>query len=96
MTKDPDSTLDYGFNWAGWLRSDETVVSSAWAVVSDDDDALTIGEDEYASTNSGTVTKVWLSGGTLNATYRITNHIVTSSDPPRIEDRSFTLKIKDR
>ncbi len=95
MTKDPDSTLDYGFNWSGWLEDDETIIESTWEITGTDD-ALTVGTDTYASTNSGTSTKVWLAGGTLNGQYRITNHIVTNNDPARVEDRSFTLRIKDR
>jgi len=68
--KDPDSVLDYGCDWSGWLQDAETVTASAWIV----EDGLT----GSAETNTGLVTGVMLSGGVDGTTYTITNRIDTS------------------
>lgn len=83
--KDPDEVLDYKINWAKRLGSD-TIVSSTWDVPS----GLTHGPP--ADTFTNTTTTVWLSGGTLDAVYDITNHIVTAAG--RHMDQSARLKIK--
>lgn len=87
ITKDPDATLDYGWDWAAedWLGTD-TIVSSEWTVP----DGIT-KEDE---SNTDTKTVVWLSGGTLTETYKVTNRITTSGG--RTDDRSFSLFITQR
>ena len=55
--KDPDATLDYAFDWSGWLQSGETISSYAITV----DSGITKESD---SQSSGVVT-VWLSGAKL-------------------------------
>jgi hypothetical protein len=93
--KDPAATLDYSGNWAGLLVAGETIVSSTWAV-DGSDAALSIGTGDYAPTFDGTSATVWLSGGTEDVTYTITNHVVTSNTPPRIDERSFSITIAPR
>lgn len=80
--KDPDATLDYSIDWTEWLSGD-TIVSSIWTA----DTGITI----VRSSNSQQITTVWLSGGTNNMSYIVTNRITTAAG--RIDDRSFKLSI---
>lgn len=91
IPKDPDATLDYGVNWRakGWLKPDETIVTSEW-LIAGPDGALAKASDDHADG----VTRVWLTGGTLDAKYRITNRITTSAG--RTDDRSFFVRIRER
>ena len=85
FVKDPDSTLDYDFDWSAWLDVDETIVSHEIIT----DDSVTVDE---SSEDAGTVT-VWLSGP-QKGTRRVTCRITTSQG--RVDDRSITLHVTDR
>ena len=65
--KDPESVLDYGFDWSDWLDTDDTVSTSTWKVPT--------GITEDSDTNTTTTTMIWLSGGTVGSQYKITNRI---------------------
>lgn len=84
--KDPDSKLDYGFDWSSWLATGETILTSTWTVET--------GLTKVSDSNSTTATTIWVTGGTVGESYVITNHITTSDG--REDDRSHVLKIKDR
>ena len=83
---DPDAVLDYTIDWAGVI-GDDPLSTSAWAVTAGD---VTIDSD----TLSGSLTQVWVSGGTPGVTAELTNHIVTVDG--REDDRTITLVIKER
>lgn len=71
--KDPEEVLDYDLDWSSRLPDGDAITTSAWALSSPPDSALVINSE----TETTTVTKVWLSGGTLGQTYELTNHITT-------------------
>lgn len=83
--KDPDAILDYMIDWTAWLGSD-TISSSTWTV--------TTGITKVSSVNTTTTATVWLSGGTLAATYNVTNRIVTAGG--RTDDRTIVIRIKTK
>lgn len=85
FVKDPEAILDYPIDWSAWLDGD-TIATSTWVA----EDGITIDSD----TNTATTAVVWLSGGTLGMTYRITNHIVTAGG--REDDRTITVKAYQR
>jgi hypothetical protein len=90
--QDPSAVLDWGTNWSAWLGTD-TISTSTWSVTETSPvgaTALTLA----TSTHDATTTTIWLSGGALEARYRVTNHIVTAGG--RTDDRSFYVTIKDR
>jgi hypothetical protein len=79
------------------------IASSAWEVDGPDADLVAaspaIGTLNYTTqvftaSASGQVTKAHFSGGTLHATYTVTNTIVTNETPPRTVDSSFTVLIQ--
>lgn len=83
--KDPDSVLDYVFNWADWLDTD-TIASSSVTVPS--------GITKDSDTNDTTTATVWLSGGTSGTEYAVTNRIVTAGG--RTADRTIIISVHDR
>lgn len=87
ITKDPQATLDYTLDWTigGWLGTD-TIASVLWTVPS--------GITQAAASNTTTSATIWLSGGTLLASYTITCRITTAAG--RTDERSFRVIIKDR
>jgi hypothetical protein len=86
IAKDPDAVLDYTIDWTAWLADSgaDTIASSSWTVPA--------GLTQNNATRSAAKTTIWLSGGTLGATYRITNRIVTSGG--RTAERSFDLVVQ--
>lgn len=77
--KDPGELLDYDIDWSLRLAGD-TIVTSAWSFVSTDG-ALII----TAQSNLPTRTKAWLSGGTANVRYELTNTITTLNGDTMLE-----------
>jgi hypothetical protein len=86
--KDPNEVLDYQIDWSDRLDGD-TIDASTWAFASGDG-MLVMDSDSF----TGTTTTLWLSGGTLNATYEVTNHITT--DGGREMDQTAKIKLKSK
>ncbi len=90
--KDPGGVLDYGFEWGAtddpWLQTGETITISNWSIEPND---ATLVQDSKAIQETRTI--VFLSGGTLNVTYQVTNTITTSEG--RTAVRSVYLPIKE-
>lgn len=86
--KDPDATLDYGFDWGaqGWLDDGDTIASSTWL--------LPTGISKTIDTFNDSVTVVWLTGGTAFTTYYVTNRITTAQG--RTDDRTMRIRVQDR
>lgn len=83
--KDPDSTIDYGCDWSGWLQTAETVTASAWTVA---------GLTTSSEVNTGIITGVMLAGGTAGEFYILTNRITTNFG--RVVDRSMTIECREQ
>ena len=84
--KDPDSRVDYGFDWSDWMQTLDTIVGSSWTLPS----GLTTDENSY--TDDTTV--VWLLGGITDTLYDVSNEITTSDG--RIENKTFTIYCKEK
>lgn len=92
--KDPSAVVDYAADFANWLSSD-TISVSQWLVngtlIESDGqtvDGLTVDSSSATTTKS----TVWLSAGTEDESYIVTNRITTAAG--RVEDRSFKLTVK--
>ena len=88
-TKDPQSDVWYGFEYA--LESGEVITGSQWLI---DDVLVTAGQSVNGLTfvgedNSGSVTKCRLSGGSSGTNYRLTNRLSTSATPS--DDRTMII-----
>ncbi len=82
--KDPDEVLDYLGDWSDRLPAGDDIATSTWLVP--------VGITKDSDSHTDTTTTIWLSGGTLNATYSLTNRITT--DGGRTMDQTMTLKLK--
>lgn len=85
---DPQSVLDYKVDWSAWLAAGETISASTWTVPAG------ITQTTPAPSNTTTTTTIWLTGGTLNASYSVTNHITTNQG--RQQDQTITLAVRER
>lgn len=86
--KDPDATLDYTVDWTSWMASGDSIASVAWTIPS--------GLTQVSSSNTNTTATVWLSGGTVGQSYSVKAKITTSSVIPRIDERTFTIIVRQR
>ena len=92
--KDPDSTLDWDFNWrvtdddekVPWLEENEIITDYEITA----DDGITVTQDIE---NNGHVI-VWLSGGEVSKEYIVSCKITTSFG--RVEPRSILIKMSER
>lgn len=91
--KDPAAVLDWSFNWNSknngelpWLSPGEVILSHLITV----DSGITV----VSSSELEGVVKVWLSGGTLGTTYKVTCKITT--DQNRVDVRTILIKIVKR
>ena len=87
ITKDPDSVLDYTWDWEDWL-DDITDTLSSHSLVPET--GITV---DSSSIVAKTVV-AWISGGTAGTTYRVACRVVTAGG--RTDDRSIYIKIKER
>lgn len=86
VTKDPDATLDYGFDWTNWMQTSETISTVAWTVAT----GLTKGSEDTGDY----IAKVWLSGGTAGQRYTVACKITTNQS--RIDERTMTIIVEER
>jgi len=82
--KDPIDKLDYGFDLAKWL-ADDVIATATWAVPA--------GITKVAESNTTTVTRVWVSGGTAGEDYDLEVTVTTAAG--RTWQRTITLKVRN-
>lgn len=85
--KDPNATLDYGFNWGPWLNGD-TINSSNWIIES--------GLEAVPASESydDTTTRIFLTAGVEGMEYEVTNRITTTGG--RADDRTMLIVIRQK
>jgi len=88
FTKDPDAVLDYRFDWSDWLETGDTIATRTITA------STGITVDSSSITDSSTSVTVWLSGGTVGATYDIACLIVTSAS--RTDERTVSVRVLER
>jgi hypothetical protein len=87
--KDPDASLDYSMDWAGWLVDGDSISTAVWTVP----DGLTEPSSPGQSV-TGSRAVVWLSGGTAGETYLIPCRVVTTQG--RMDERTLPLRVGHR
>ncbi len=97
FVKDPDSVLDYVFDFAAstngtgtsdWLAAGETISTKTVTA----DTGITI--DSSAITDANTSVTVWLSGGTAGIEYSVACLITTSAS--RTVERTIRVQVEER
>lgn len=84
FVKDPDSTLDFVWDFKDWLSTGDSIVSHQFITSSED----IIVED---SNESGGEITAFISGGVLGKVYEITCRVTTSLG--KIDDKSANFII---
>lgn len=92
--KAPGGPLDYYFDFADpkrgpWLAAGEALASASWSITQGDG-ALSINSQGYNATQA----YVWLSGGTLGASYLVSCTFTTTQG--RGDTRSFWVDVQTR
>jgi hypothetical protein len=88
--KDPDSTLDYFFDWTEWLGPTDTIINHSIDIVP----LLGVELDSSSVSQDGKQVVVWLVGGDENTAVDVTCHIVTQEG--REDDRTMSIWVKER
>jgi hypothetical protein len=83
--KDPQAELDYTIDWSSWLGSD-TITTSSWTVPT--------GLKKESESNTTKIATIWLSEGTADKEYTVTNKIVTAAG--RTDERSIIIQVQER
>ena len=84
--KDPNAIEDFTIDWSDELGND-TISTSDWVDV---DSGITVDSDSQTATQ----TVVWLSGGTVDVKYFMTNRITTVGG--RTFDRTIAILVKEK
>jgi len=84
--KDPDSILDYKFNWSSWLASGESISTYVITAAS--------GITNTTSTSDTDSVTAWLSGGTAGSDYPVACLIETDSS--RTDERTIKIHVRER
>lgn len=84
--KDPNATLDFGFDWSDWLDTNEEISSY---ILSVDNGLIKISDIN----TSGSVI-VWLSSGSAGQRYNVACQITTTAG--RIDERTMKIDVKNR
>lgn len=88
--KDPQATLDFGFDWSQWLSdSDNETITSYTITIS----PCGLNNLYATSTPSGSVI-VWLSSGSPSTRYLVSCLIETSGC--RVDERTINIDVKNR
>lgn len=88
FVKDPDSTLDYGVDWAGELKPGDEIESSRWTI---SPPAQMMSNEEDFGPDAAVI---WLSGGTDGSLYRVRNKITTAAG--MVLRACFDIRIANR
>jgi len=89
VRQDPSSILDWGISWKPFLDKapGDALASASWSMTGPDN-ALTLANEDV----QGTDAVVWISGGTVGATFDLARHVVTVNG--REDDASFRMRIE--
>jgi len=85
--KDPNARLDYQWDWSQWLAVGETITN---AQISITPTGLALDQQD----NTDTTITAWLTGGTVDAGYRVVCSITTNQS--RTDDRSIYIRCAER
>ena len=90
FTKDPNSIIDYSFDWADWLMDGDNILSTDWLVSPLEPGGLSTLDPFSDGSKRGTL----VADGLKGHSYRLTCRITTADQ--RVVDRSITIKVMER
>lgn len=83
--KQPGDNLDYDIDFEDWLVDGDALLSAAAA----SDEGISVGDVEVIPPR----VKVWLSGGAVGSTYKITVTAITTLG--RVKEVTFNLRVAE-
>lgn len=93
IDKDPSEVLDYPFDWTEYLDDIQDTITAPGPGVTPV--LFTVSGVEIDSQQNDTkIATVWVKGGTVGVTAKVSCRITTTSR--RIIERSIAIKIKER
>lgn len=90
IVKDPDSRIDFEFDWSAACPDGRAMAASGWTVAPGEDGGVTV----EAAWHGLAYAAATLAGGIAGHAYRVTNR-VTMSDG-QIDERSMMLRVEER
>ena len=81
----PDDRLDYDIDFSRWLTDDDAITDATAQA----DDGITVEQVQVF----GQIVKVWVSGGQVGKTYKIT--IVATTADARVKEESFFIRVSE-
>jgi hypothetical protein len=90
VVKDPDSRIDYEFDWGAAYPGGQAVVAIYWIAAPDEAGGIIVA----AAAHDLMRATATLAGGRPGHVYRVTNR-VTMSDG-QIDERSMTVRVEER
>lgn len=93
--KDPEATLDFSFDWSDWLAETGDLLTDHQFTIVDPAGATEPLVEVQTLRAEGIVT-AFVSGGTVGMTHTLTCRVTTDSIPPRIDERTLSIKIRER
>ncbi len=88
--KRPDDRVDFDVDFSRWLTDGDTILTLDQADV----DVTTSAATVDATTFTGTVVKVWLIGGVIGETAKVTVEI--TSVQGRTKEHCFKVRVRER
>lgn len=89
FAKDPASSVDYSFDWSGWLATNERITETDWTIDPPSSEAPKLGTRVEVGSTKG----IYVSGGQAGHRYRLSCAIKT--DAGREATRSLTLRVME-
>lgn len=87
--KDPAAYLDYKFDWSDWLEEGELIASYVLTLTGG-------GLSGVSDFDDGTSVTVWITSGTVDTEGTVACKITTDNSPPRIDERTIEIKVRQR
>ncbi len=90
MIKDPDSRIDYAFDWSAAYLDGQVLTASQWAVTPAHYGGVVVAASAFDAVRSSAT----LAGGITGNAYRISNRVTLSDG--QIDERSIVLRVEQR
>ena len=90
--KQPAEVKDYDIDYSEWLNPVVDTVASTTAIVTSVTEAVPTLEIDSIMESTTTV-KLWISGGTAGASYKVTVRMTTAGG--RLDESELVFKVKD-
>lgn len=92
-TKQPAEVKDYDVDYLPWLTPPSDTIDNVETAVVCMTDPLDTALAVDRTANTATLVKLWITGGTANAKYKVTIKISTPAG--RVDESELIFKIKD-